>query len=98
MDWKERLAEAKKLREKVKELLENPEAPAEEKQHIPQMIEDAKRLMTEAGQLKNIIEAGVQAKVLEHVAEQEKGDSPVGGSEFKAWGDFLYAVWEANTG
>jgi len=98
MDWKERLAEAKRLREKVKELLENPEAPAEEKQHIPQMIEDAKRLMTEAGQLKNIIEAGVQAKVLEHVAEQEKGDSPVGGSEFKAWGDFLYAVWEANTG
>jgi HK97 family phage major capsid protein len=73
MDWKDKLAESRKLFDEVKEILGNPEASAEDKAKVEPMLEDAKRLKAEAMQLKDILDAAIEMEALDKAeAEKEK--------------------------
>jgi len=103
MTWKEKLAEANKLYERVKEILEKgDEATADEKEHLQEMLDDAKKLKAEALQLKSILDELRSEVPLPHPGEGAAG--PGGGGdgggepgEFKEWGEFLYAIWLQKT-
>lgn len=90
MDWKEKLAAAKALMTDIKTRHESESA--EDKEGIPEMLVEYKALMVEVTQLKEIDEATAEMKAL---AAAEQADEPdQEDSEFKSWGDFLYACWE----
>jgi len=90
MNWKEMLAQANKLMEEVK-AVDVAEASAEELEQIGEKHAEAKALMAKAGQLKEIEQTALELQ--QTVEAEQQGDSPVEGSEFKTWGDFLFATW-----
>ena len=97
MDWKEKLAKANTLFEKAKAILIDPEATAEDKAKVEQMIADADKLRAEAMQLKDLLEKGVEMATLleqkqEPDPEKEPRKDPI---EFKDWEEFLMATHRA---
>jgi HK97 family phage major capsid protein len=100
MDYKDKLGEAEKLFSQAKAILDNPQATAEEKASVAKMVSDAKAIKDEAFQLKDIFEAGItiaQAQAARQSDDKAKAKTNADGSpgEFKAWGEFLEAVWMA---
>jgi len=98
MSWSDKLAEANVLFEKAKDLLEDPEATAEEKSHVTAIVQDAQSLKTEALQLKSILEDVAQAQAALPRPDEDKEAGPNEGDEgtageFKNWGDYLHAIW-----
>lgn len=88
MDYKEMLAESKTLALKAKGILENPNATAEEKANVAQIIKDAQKLAEESAQLKQVLDLGaVEAEAQEQKTEQRREPQAKG---FKNLGHFLY--------
>ena len=97
MDYKEKLALAKKNFDEAKAILGNKDASAEDKNKIEPLITDAKKFQAEAMQLKDIDEFGkllVEEKEIEQPPDKEKEDRK-DKKEFKNWGDYLHKVWLA---
>lgn len=92
MDYKEMLAQAAKLFADARAVLENAEATAEQKASVGKMVEDAKKLKTEAAQLKEIEQAALE--VATETKNMPSQSAPVNG--FKNLGQFLYAVARAS--
>lgn len=95
MDWREKLAEAKKLQEQAKAILENPESTAEEKGTVEELMEGAKALKKEGVQLKEIEMDAVELE--EKVEEKRSGmslatDREVKGEEFKSVTDVINGI------
>ena len=105
MTWKEKLEKAKQLFEEAKTILANPEATAEDKERIEPLIEEAKKLKIEAGQLKDIAEFGaelvedIEAKEAEEPTKVMTRLSPMEQkyeeAKFMDWGEFLYVASQA---
>ncbi|MFA5526802.1 MAG: phage major capsid protein, partial [Acholeplasmataceae bacterium] len=101
MNWREKLGEANKLFEGAKAIMGNSEATAEQKEGVPQMLEDARKLMQEALQYKNLLEdaqkvIGLQ-QTLETFSDTKERDA-VQEPEFKSWEEFLACCWQASKG
>ena len=97
MDYKEKLALAKKNFDEAKAILGNKDASAEDKNKIELLITDAKKFQAEAMQLKDIDEFGkllIEEKEIEQPPDKEKEDRK-DKKEFKNWGDYLHKVWLA---
>ena len=78
MDYREQLAEAHKLFEEVKAVLENPDATAEEKANVEQKHTEAKRLKSEGLQLKEIAMSAAELAVeMEQAATEAKAKADV---------------------
>lgn len=96
-NYRELLAQASKLFEDAKAIITKADATAEEKQHLEEMLADAKDLKARAFQLKDIADS-LGDIALRHEEEQgeeeEKGKrkDPV---QFKDWSEFLQAAWMA---
>lgn len=82
---------AQKLYADVAEILQNDAATAEEKQNIEAMIKEADGLKVKALQLKDLEVNALDLK--EQAIDKQKDSHSVGASDFKKWGDFLYAAW-----
>lgn len=95
MDYKEKLGEAQKLFEQVKAIVENPNATAEDKAKVEQMLKDAKALKAEALQLKDIFETGVDLATAQVAAQNKAAPEQRGSGKFESWGNFLEAVFMA---
>lgn len=93
MNYKDKLEKAKVLHAEATEILTNPESTAEDKVKIEGLMEEAKGLRKEAMQLKDIEAASLELK--EFAAEEQKDEPVTGGSEFKSWGEFLVATYDA---
>ena len=91
MDYREKLAQATKLFADARAVLENPEATAEQKTAVVQMVEDAKKLKAEAAQLKELEQAALDVATEAKSAQSQS--TPTGG--FKNLGQFLAAVARA---
>ena len=93
MNWKEKLAESKSLYARAKSILENPEATAEEKATIEDLMTTAEQLRKEGVQLRDLEMTGAE---LDAVITKTQNDvhptRPEDGSEFKSVGDMLTAI------
>jgi len=98
MDYKEKMARAKKLYDDAKAILTNDEATAEEKAKVPEMLKDAEALKAEAIQLKDILASA--GEVVSHLETKQGKDEEKperkDPTEFKDWAEFLYAAHRAN--
>lgn len=101
MDYKAKVAEAEKLLDRVAELLEK--GSHEEKEHIPEMIADAKKLQAEATQMKSVEDA--RSELLAFANDNGGGaqqsyyaKSSYGrrNQDWKTVGSFFKSVYEAN--
>ncbi len=96
MTWRELLGKSHALFQEVKVILGNPEASAEDQAKVQKMIDDAKDMKARAIALKEL-EASVD-DILPHLEAKAKipdeGGSAVP-AQFKRWGEFLYAIWQA---
>lgn len=95
MDYKEKLGQAQKLFEQVKGIVDNPNASAEDKAKIDQMLQDARALKSEALQLKEILEAGLEIAGAQAATQNKSAAAPGGSGKFETWGEFLEAVFMA---
>lgn len=100
MDWKAQLAKAEALFEKAKALLADPDATAEEKSHLEDILTDARKLKTEALQYKAIIDEVVESKAvlaLPSAPDSEPASvktlAPTDALKFTEWGEYLEAIW-----
>jgi len=94
MNYNEMIGKAKKLFADAQEILGNEEATPEDLKKVEPMVEDAKKLQARALQTKELENAALEVK--EQVADEQKNDSVVGGSDFKSWGEFLHANWTSS--
>ena len=93
------LKQSEKLFEDAKAILVNPEATAEEREHVPERLEDAKKLKARAMQLKEIEDALTEGAALNRkyaVAEEDKERKSQRPGQFGDLGEFWQAV--ANAG
>lgn len=74
MDYKEKLAQSKKLFEQARDILNDPEADAEQKSHVQKMVEDGQRLKAEAFQLEQILEAAAEVETATQAMEEKAKD------------------------
>src|SRR3990172_1423697 len=95
-NYKDLMGRAKKLFEDARVIVGNPEAPAEEKAKVEQMLADAQELKAKGLQLQEI-EANIgdmvphmQDKAVDKEAEERKD-----ATKFSDWGEFLQAVHTA---
>lgn len=90
--WAEKLAAAGALFSEARQIVADPNAPAERKSRVSDMIADAQAIKASALQLKSIEESA--AEIMAHTKASTSLDtqSPPSG-EFKSWGEFLYQVW-----
>jgi len=100
MNWKEKLAEAKKIFDQIKAIVANPAATVEEKNKIEGMLADAKKLQAEAAQLKDIVENaaaldGILEKANKPDPDEPQPQGPKNPEKFADWSEFLYACWRA---
>jgi HK97 family phage major capsid protein len=103
MKWQEMLAKAKTIFDEAKTTLSNPDAQVEDLQKFvtvkadgtqepgPQM-QEARSLKARALELKSIHEAGVD-QLLADIDKKNTPDVTGKSAQFKAWGEYLYAVW-----
>lgn len=91
--WQDKMGEAHSLFEKAKRILADPEATAEDKEHIEEIIEDAKALKQEALQLKDILTEAQEAVDAQNIKTKTPRDAQEGAEEFKDWGDYLHSIW-----
>lgn len=99
MNYKDKLAEAQKLFDQAKAILTNPEATAEEKNQVEPLMEDAKKLKAEAGQLKELeafaetMETEVKTKAASEpdTEKQARKDK----SQFLNWEEYIVSVYNA---
>ncbi len=89
---KELILEAEGLLTKAKGILADTKSTAEDKEKVPQMLEEARALKSQAGLLNDIDVEGAQIKAAMESEQQPVTPSPSVG-EFKSWGDFLQTVW-----
>jgi len=94
-NYKDLLAQSSKMFADVKAIIEDPEATPEQKEHVQEMLADAKALKTKALQLKDISDNLGDIALREEKkqgADEEKGkrEDP---TEFKSFGEFLKSVW-----
>jgi HK97 family phage major capsid protein len=96
----DRIAKAKELFAQARGILENKDSTAEQKESTKAMIVEAQALMAEVKQLKAIEAAAKELEVTAGGKAQEvENDRKVLESKgFERWGEFLYAIWEANRG
>lgn len=101
MNTKEKLAKAKKLVEEAQMIHGDPESTEEDKEKALEMFEDAKALRLESVREQEILELAEDLDELEKKAEKaepaENDEPELEGSEFKEWGEFLYAIWMKKT-
>jgi HK97 family phage major capsid protein len=93
MDFKEKLAEAARLFEEAKGILGNPQASAEDRGRVETLIENAKRLKAEAGQLKDVMAAA--EGVAREIEEKQEPTRHKQSGKFAEWGEYLQAVYQA---
>lgn len=98
MDEKQILAEAKSLIDKARAVVENKDAPAEDKAKVQGWIDEAKKLQGQVAQMKEIAALGAglvkEAETKQEVSEQaKKGYS----DKFETKEEFLKACWLATT-
>jgi len=96
LDWRGKLAEAKGLIAKVRAV--TPESPAEEKAHVVEWIQQAKKLQAEAAELQTASNDMMDlSKKLENT---QQGGSPRQDdqrkSTFANWNNFLVAAYNAS--
>jgi HK97 family phage major capsid protein len=96
----DKLDEAKGLFIKAKEIITNPDAVTEEKNQVEAILDEARKLKAEAGQLKEIEEVAAELNQVKAKAEdQAKKDKAIGERkdkrEFKDWSEFLTAAHNA---
>ena len=92
------LKQSEKLFEDAKAILIDPEADAEKRGHVPEMLEDAKSIKARAMQLKEVEDAlteGAQLNRKYAVAEKDKERKNQRPGQFKNFGEFLEAVSHA---
>lgn len=95
MKWNEKLEKAKLLFAQAKGILENDEAPAEDKGKVEGLIAEAKGLKVEAMALKDILDSAI----IDAQSKTEKVTLPAvppaaSKAKFEKWGDFLHAIWD----
>lgn len=90
MNYKEKLGEAEALLEQIKAFGDEP--TAEDMAKVPEMMADYRALKEQAMQLKDIETAANELKSIAGL--MQAGDPETGGSQFKSWGEFLYASWQ----
>lgn len=96
VSWEAKLAEAKKLFDKAREIAEDPEkAPAEERAKLTEYVQEGKRLQAEAVQLKDILAASreIAEDIPAEDTKAKRGDSPA--SKFATLGEVYVAVAKA---
>lgn len=97
--YKERLEEAKGLFAKAKEIINKPDAPTEEKNQVEAILNEARKLKAEAGQLKEIEDAvselGAESKALPGEGEDKSKPERKDKTQFKDWAEFLQAAHSA---
>jgi HK97 family phage major capsid protein len=99
MKWHEKLTKAEELFAEAKAILEDENASAEDKGRVEELMTDAKALKTDALALKDILDSAITDIMKERKTQppkEDRGTSPLPSTpakKFKAWGDFLYAVW-----
>lgn len=94
----ELLNKAEALMKQALVLQEDANAPEEQKQHIPQMLKDAQAFRLRAEQLDGVLKEAAKIGQLKDAAQKEAGEQEQAPgeqpSEFKAWNDFLFAIWQ----
>ncbi len=99
-----KLHEAKSLYDRSKTILTDPNATAEQKAAVPQMLKDAESLRDEAKSLRSILDAAIDEEI-KRVSGTQPNDDPSrepgaearkGNDKFKNWGEFLYENWRAS--
>lgn len=92
MNTKQMLERAAALFEQARVILANTDASAEERAKATPLLEEAKRLKTDALQLQSIETEG--AALLEELkrVDQPSPAQPTDGKKFKYWGEFLESV------
>lgn len=100
-ETKDLIGQAEALLTEAKAILGNSESTAEERERVPEMIEEAKSLKAQA-QLMTEIDAEGAAIAAQQAADAQSADEakqklPKPGA-FKSWGNFLQACWQAGTG
>ena len=117
MNWKEKLEKAALLFEQAKAILneavpveggkegETREATPEEREHVQEMIDDAKKLQAEALRAKKLEELMAEGKAVAEAAQADAGQEspeptydPEVDDKFDDWGEFLYHTWQAQAG
>lgn len=95
--YKDKLTEASQLYDKIKAIAGSDTVTAEEKANLPQMLTDAKALMAEAGQLKEIDEFKSQFAVnTEATQEADAAKAPrKNQAKFADWAEYLQCVHKA---
>lgn len=98
-NYKDKLGEAATLFAKAKEIILDPEADTETKNTVEAMMEEARKLKADAGQLKEIEATANQLKADAENAEDNKEDKsapkPKDKGKFSEWSEYLEAVWKA---
>lgn len=92
-NYRDKIHEAKQLFEKAKEMIGGP-GDAQDAEQVEELMVAGRKLMAQAGQLKEIEEAALQAKVTEIENKQPQTVEPESG-EFKGWDEFLLSAWRA---
>jgi HK97 family phage major capsid protein len=90
MNYKDKLGEATVLLEEIKAFGEEPSA--EDMAKVPEMMENYRGLKSQAMQYRDIQNAADELKSIAGLMQAE--DPKPNGSQFKSWGDFLYATWQ----
>jgi HK97 family phage major capsid protein len=91
----ELIEQSQKLFKDAAAILTNPEADAEKKAHVPQMLEDAKAIKAQAMQLKEIEAALDEGRTLQRKSEERRPDEARQNEQpgnFKNLGEFWSAV------
>lgn len=98
MTWQVKMAKAQQLLEDARTILQNEKASQEEKNRVPLMIEDAKKLKEEAASLKSIEQIALEMEAAEVPLVEAKRQAHAGAQQepapegFKNWYDFVEAV------
>ena len=100
---REKAQEARVLLAQAKSLASDPEATQEDKNKIPEMMLDVKKLREEAEALESIVVEGAQVDAMLAHKEEKDPDSPAerksldhaSKAKWDGWNQFLWSVWAA---
>lgn len=86
----ELVTRANLLFDQAETILSNPDASAEDKVKVKALMEDAKRLMEQAGQLKEL--DNLRAEAAGHAVASQASEKALDRSKFKDWQEFIDAI------
>jgi HK97 family phage major capsid protein len=92
----EKLGQAKELFAQAKAIVLDPEADTETKNTVEGILEEARKLKAEAGQLEEIEKAALELEAKNQEEQQgpeEEKQQPQQPGEFKSWDGYLQAIW-----